>query len=608
MELERNRDHDLEDVKVILTALQESMRAVQLALSQPSGFSSDQLRARLVDWRGSLSRLAQELSVEQTDQLTTLYEISQAINSSLDLDETLNAVMDSLIHLTGAERGCLMLLDEDGGLSTQIARDFGERSELELSRSVVREAIEQGEPVLTTNAQVDPRFSAQDSVIGYHLRSIVCVPLKVRRQVTGALYLDNRVKEGAFSESDMALLTAFANQAAAAIENARLYTMTDQALEARLEELTTMQRIDRDLNASLDFQRVLELTLSWAVRATGADAGALSLVEAGEDRVMASIGDALRPGRLEPDVLQVVLRSQEPVAIGSRRILVPIRCEDRTLGLLDLRRNGEGAFSTDHTGFASRLADHAAIAIENARLYQQVRQANQAKSEFVSIVAHELRTPMTAIRGYADMLTRGLMGPLTDQQMRPVRTIRRNVERMQLLVSDLQDISRIEARQLRLELEPTAIDDVLEGALEAVKGRIEKRAHELVVEVPSDLPKVQADPSRLAQILINLLSNACKYTSDGGEIQVRAWSDGACVHCAISDTGIGISQEDQKRLFTKFFRADGPEVRDRAGTGLGLCITKNLVELHEGEIEVESQLGEGTTFTFTIPTAEHSSL
>jgi len=142
--------------------------------------------------------------------------------------------MDSLIHLTGAERGCLMLLDEDGNLEIQKAQHFDQQSvaasDLELSHTVVQDAVEGGQPVLTTNAQLDPRFSEQESVTGYHLRSIVCVPLRVRGQVIGALYLDNRLRDGVFSEEDLPLLTTFANQAAIAIENARLYTMTDQAL------------------------------------------------------------------------------------------------------------------------------------------------------------------------------------------------------------------------------------------------------------------------------------------------------------------------------------------------------------------------------------------
>jgi signal transduction histidine kinase len=582
------------------------MRAVQKALMRAPGLSSEQLVARLDEWQRLVLETAR--GVFQGSELATIYEIIGVLNSSLDLAETLELVMDSLIHLTGAERGCLMLLDEEGNLEIRAAQSFDQQSvapsDLELSHTVVRDAVEGAQPVLTTNAQHDPRFSTQDSVIGYQLRSVVCVPLRVRGRVIGALYLDNRIREGVFSEADLPMLAAFASQAAIAIENARLYTMTDQALAARLEELTTLQQIDQELNASLDYGRVLELTLSWALRATGAGRGTLSMLdEDGRCRTVSHLGEE-SPRGPEPDAVRLVMASREPIVIGAKRMLVPIRCKDRVVGLLDLRGNGGRSFRPDHAQFASRVADHAAIAIENARLYERVRQANLAKSEFVSLVAHELRTPMTSIRGYTDMLARQIVGPLTPRQAEFLSIIGSNVHRMQVLVSDLQDISRIETGRLRLEMESTALAEAIQNALQATRGQIEGRSQQLELDVPEGLPRVHADPARLAQILINLLSNAHKYTPEGGRIRVRAWLDNGYVHCSVIDNGVGISVEDQTQLFTKFFRSENPAVRQIPGTGLGLCIVKSLVELQGGRIELASALGEGSTFTFTVPVSE----
>jgi len=587
-------------------ALRESMRAVQMALLQPPGLRPEQLVARIQEWEEMITELTG--GPVEGAELATLYEIIGVLNSSLDLGKTLSLVMDSLIHLTGAERGCLVLLDEEGNLEIRAAQHFDLESvasfDLELSQTVVRDAVETGQPVLTTNAQLDPRFSGQESVIGYNLRSIVCVPLHVRERVIGALYLDNRMRDGVFSQADLPILMAFASQAAVAIENARLYTMTDQALAARVEELTTLQRIDRELNASLDVERVLNLTLFWAMQATGVEWGALTILgEEGVIRTVSCTGDK-ETTRPEYTVVEIAMHSQEPFVIGSKRMLVPIRYEDRVVGLLDLRHSDSGSFRPDHIQFASRLADRAAVAIQNARLYEQVQQANRAKSEFVSFVAHELRTPMTSIRGYADMLEKGMVGPLSPDQQEFIHTIRRNAERMQILVSDLQDVSRIETGLLRLDVQPTSLSKALESALQVTQGQIEARSQRLTVEVADGLPEVQADPARLEQVLINLLSNAYKYTPEGGSIRVRAWLRDGYVHCAVADTGVGISAEDQARLFTKFFRSEDPAVREMPGTGLGLCIVKSLVELQGGQIEVESQLGEGTTFTFTVPVAE----
>jgi signal transduction histidine kinase len=377
--------------------------------------------------------------------------------------------------------------------------------------------------------------------------------------------------------------------------------MTDRALAARLEELTTLQQIDRELNASLDVERVLDLTLSWAVRAIEAGRGTMNIVdEDGACHTVSCAGDEGAPGP-EVDVVQMAVASQEPVVVGDTRMLIPVRYEDRTIGLLDLWSEEGVPFRPDQVEFAGRLADHAAGAIENARLYEQVQQADRAKSEFVSFVAHELRTPMTSIRGYADMLKKGMMGPLASDQEEFIDTISRNAERMQVLVSDLQDISRIETRQLRLEMKPTDLTEALKSALQSIQAQIEARSQRLSLDVPEYLPPVYADPARLAQILINLLSNANKYTPKGGRIGVRAWLQEGQVHCAVSDTGVGISPEDQAQLFTKFFRSEDPAVREMNGTGLGLCIVKSLVELQGGEIEFESRRGEGTTFLFTLP-------
>ncbi len=174
---------------------------------------------------------------------------------------------------------------------------------------------------------------------------------------------------------------------------------------------------------------------------------------------------------------------------------------------------------------------------------------------------------------------------------------------MQLLVSNLQDISRIESNQLLLNIKPTAPAKALENALQTVEEQIKAQSQQLTVRASDDLPLVQADPARLEQVLTVLLDNACKYTPKGGHIDVQVWQQGAYVHCTVSDNGIGIAQQDQERLFTKFFRSEDQAVREKFGAGLGLCIAKRLVEFHGGEIKVESQLDEGTTCTFTVPVA-----
>jgi signal transduction histidine kinase len=231
--------------------------------------------------------------------------------------------------------------------------------------------------------------------------------------------------------------------------------------------------------------------------------------------------------------------------------------------------------------------------------------AKRAQADFVSFVAHELRTPMTSIRGYADMLAQGVTGPISSEQAQFLHTIIRNTERLQILISDLQDITRIESDRMNLEIKTTSLAAALKSASENVRGLIEERAQQLTMDVPDDLPSVSADPKRLEQILTELLRNASKYTRPNERLRVRVWLQAQHVHCAVSDAGIGISPADQAQLFTPFFRSEEPAVREMHGTGLGLCIIKYLVERQGGELTIESVLGQGTIVTFTVPIATY---
>ena len=589
-----------------LRELAESMQAAVQALQSTNEAPEDQLVRQIRAWQSIISELAG--SVAKNAELAALHDLNRVFNSSLDLPDTLDQVMESLIRLTGAERGCLMLQADSGELAIEAARNFDqesvEASDLEVSHTVVEEAIDTGEPVLTTNAQMDPRFSGEASIIGYHLRSIICVPLKARGRVIGALYLDNHIREGVFCREDLPTLTTFANQAATAIENARLYTETDQALAARVEELTTLQRIDRELNRNLDLDRVLNLTLSWALEGTRADSGVLCIpLGEGETHTVRASRHEMEPTDPDPGEIKLAMRSAEPIAVGGLRLLIPIRLEQRTIGFIDLRSRGIPGFREEHKRFASRLADHAAVAIENARLYEELRRANLAKSEFVSFLAHELRTPISSVMGYGTLLADGTAGPLTPKQEKFLDAMQRNVNRMELLVSDLQDISRIEAGRLSLDPVKVSLETVVRNATQALSAQIEGQGQTLDVDIPDRLPPVEGDPMRLGQVVSNLLSNAHKYTPVGGRISISARAVNGYVECAISDTGIGISAEDQEHVFDKFFRAGSPAVESVPGTGLGLSIARSLVEIQGGSIEVESELGEGSTFRFTVPVA-----
>ena len=280
----------------------------------------------------------------------------------------------------------------------------------------------------------------------------------------------------------------------------------------------------------------------------------------------------------------------------------------------------EPAFKPDqpttpvHGDLASQAADEArkALAVENTRLRASLREAEQATMEFLDLVAHELKQPLTAVQGYAKMLMMGIGGELSETQEEFVQVINANADRMGKLVNDLLEISRLEAGRITLKLAAVDLREIVEETLAKSRAEIESRHHTLQFEVPEELPPVMGDRVRLLQILTKLVSNAYMYTPDGGTIRIVAGrTDDPAVpaghlQVSVSDTGIGISVQHLPRLDEKFFRADHELVRAQPGNGLGVPIAHHLVELHGGQFWVESELDKGSTFSFTLPIASQS--
>ncbi len=582
------------------------------------------------------ARLLQETQ-KRALQLSTLNEVTRQLTSTLELEPLLQNILENAVGILNCEAGSFFLVDEHSGELVfrvtvgPVAKDLlGQR--LPPGSGIAGRAADTRQPVIENDVRRSPYWN--ENVVkptGFVTRAILAVPLLIKDRVIGVVEVINRRDGLPFVEEDQTLLTAFAGQAAVAIENARLYTLTDQELAARVEELSVMQRIDRELNASLDVERAMRITLDWAIRRSQAAAGLIGIVEQDKLRVVAQQGyDEYTHGNdngnwlsLESPPLKSALESGLPQRLpltpgtgealkaGARtQIVVPIRREASVIGLLMLESAGE---AQEDMAFLSRLSDHAAIAISNAQLYSEVQRANLAKSEFVSFVAHELKNPMTSIKGYTELLAAGAVGQISEMQANFLNTIRSNVDRMATLVSDLNDQSKIEAGRLRLDFTAVEVSALVNEVLRSTKRQVEDKKQTVRVEIPASLPKVWGDRTRLEQILTNLVSNANKYTPEGGTIVIGAEADahrweaeggGRVVHVWVRDNGIGINPEDQQKIFQKFFRSEDPKAREVSGTGLGLNITKSLVEMQGGRIWFESEFRKGTTFHFTIPVAE----
>ena len=580
------------------------------------------------------ARLLEETQ-KRAHQLSTLNEITRQLTSTLDLDLLLQNILENAVGILNCEAGSLFLVDEHTGelvfrvtVGPVATNLVGKR--LPPGTGIVGRAVQSRGPVIENEDQLsNSRFTGVDQQTGFVSRSLMAVPLQVKDRVTGVVEVINRRDGLPFVQDDQTLLTAFAGQAAVGIENARLFTLTDQELAARVEELSVMQRIDRELNASLEMDRAMRITLDWALRQSGADAGLIGMMEAENLRIMSDVGfdeyiaalvDRTMKVELPPMVraLETGLPQQAAVVASKDKLLsashtqmvIPIRRETAVIGLLFLESTNDSQVDID---FLTRLTDHAAIAISNAQLYGEVQRANLAKSDFVSFVAHELKNPMTSIKGYTELLAGGAVGQINEMQTNFLHTIKSNVERMSTLVSDLNDNAKIEAGRLRFEYKATSAADLVDEVVRTMKRQIDDRKQTLEILIPEKLPPMWADRIRVGQVLTNLLSNAYKYTPESGVLQVgveeteNLWdSDGAprVIHLWVKDNGIGLTVEDQQKMFQKFFRSDDPKAREAPGTGLGLNITKSLVEMQGGRIWFESEYRVGTTFHFTVPVAE----
>jgi signal transduction histidine kinase len=559
-----------------------------------------------------------QIEQKSAGRFEALYNVSAMIGASLDIDKVLEHIMDAVIQLTGAERGFLMLRDDDGDLQVRIARNLDQQTltsaDFEYSRTIASHVLDTGEAVVTTNAAEDSRFAGQASIVSRALRSIMVAPLRARGRVIGIAYVENRIVAGLFGEEDLATLETLMAQASVAVDNAMLFNATDDELSRRLDELQQLRRVDLQLNETLDPDTAMQVALSWAVRLSGAERGTIAFLEgrpshlvnqhhypAESETATSAFLDEQIPSSmamLETHTAQVVNEGDSAYV----QMLLPIIRDKDAIGVVMLEAPAETGFTDEQREIAERVVARSVVSIENARLYKRAQDADRAKSEFVGIVAHDLKAPMTSIGGYADLMLM-MQKDMDDRQREFLERITGTVKRMEMLVSDLADISRIESGQFFMNEVRTPVSEVVQAIRDTIMPQVDKRQHTFVEKVDDDLPDMYTDYYRLVQVLTNLLSNAYKYTPDGGTITLHVTRDGDSVRYAVQDTGIGLPPEAVAKLGTKFWRAEDDYTRSQPGTGLGFAITASLVEQMGSQIEIDSEVGVGSIFSFSVALA-----
>jgi PAS domain S-box-containing protein len=523
----------------------------------------------------------------------TLLRIITELSNSLDMEQVMSRALGVLMQSIGSQQGLIYLPQSNRiyqvgkNLATTIA---GEMTSIgkEITRWVIRRRV----PVLVDDLGSDGRWKVPED-LSPSFSSLIAVPLVLGEEILGALLLISE-QPNAFIVEQVSLVEATARQFSITINNAELFNLIRDQAE-NLGGLLRNQQIESSRSRA-----ILEAVAD-GVLVTDAQ-NRLTLCNASAERML---------GLKAQDVLnQPLEKFATPFGETSHQWLQTIQKWSKD----------PGAYQGEV--FADRLMveNGAAVAVTLAPVFFRSEflatvsifrdithevQVERMKSEFISNVSHELRTPMTSIKGYVEVMLMGVTGQLSQQQEHFLKIIKNNTERLNILVNDMLDVSRIEAGRLVLNLQSVDLEKMVKDILAEYQriSKEEERSMNFALHAPSDLPGVKADPARLRQIISNLVNNSYNYTPEDGHVSVRLSLLDGMAQVDVNDDGIGIVEKDQERIFERFFRGEDPLVLQKAGTGLGLAISKILIEMHGGKIWFSSagKKGEGSTFSFTIP-------
>jgi signal transduction histidine kinase len=596
-------------------------------------------------------RLFQELK-ESLEQQTATSEILGVIASSpTDIQPVLNTVaanaarlcesVDAQIHRV--EGNMVRKVASYGSISPVFA--IGETRPIGRDRGfLVDRAIRDGQTIhihdYRTESEAD--YDVKRAVVGLGIRTALAVPLLREGIPIGAIMI-RRTEVRPFTEKQIKLLETFAHQAVIAIENVRLF----QELQARTSELArsvgelrALGEVGQAVSSTLDLETVLTRIASHAVQLTGAAGGVIYEYDEeseefhlrGSHQIEKEFVETLRasPIRLGGGALGQAASSRAPVEVtdifnerdfsatrlrpvlrqlGYRSLLaVPLLREGRIMGGLTIFRRTAGNFPPEVANLLQTFATQSVLAIQNARLFReiedksrQIEAANRHKSEFLANMSHELRTPLNAIIGFSEVLGERMFGELNEKQAEYTEDILTSGRHLLSLINEILDLSKVEAGLMELEVAKFDLPLAIDNARTFVRERATKHGINLNVTVDERLGDFVGDERKIKQILLNLLSNAVKFTPEGGRIGINAKQADGSVEISVSDTGIGIAPEDQAKIFEEFRQVGGDYAHKSEGTGLGLTLAKKFVELHGGKIWVESEVGKGSTFSFTLP-------
>lgn len=559
--------------------------------------------------------------------LLALHEIARTINqTSADIEETLRQIADLSVQVLGIPVCTISLISEDGRTWSGIAashpnNDLWRRQTGRIyEKSTMRQIVVHKQPVVVDDVTARQEYREWMAHV-LDIRSFMALPLQVRGEVEGTVILGT-AEAHRFTPEEVDLGRSLADHIAIAIDNARLV----ERERRKAHQLVELHRLATALNSEMVPDAILDQVAEMACLLLAAPACNVLMVEEGQREMVCRVSKGVSEGfaSLQPVLLEAGRANSRQ--ISSYRIIektqhdssdeditvqcvlmVPLEHQGRRLGLLNIYRDGDGCrFGEDEVELAQTLAAYASTSLVKAELLQQtaeveaIKEAERLKMEFVSVVSHELRTPLTTIVGMSELLRDF---PVTAQQGREMaEAIHREGRRLTHLIDDLLDMGRLEEGRLELRIDEVDLAAILHEM--AAQAAIFAANHVVQVTVGPSLPPAKGDANRIRQILFNLLTNAAHYSPGGSTISVEARAVDGFAEVSVADQGVGIAPDELSHIFDKFYRGRGTATDPKAGVGLGLYITRSLVEMQGGNIRVESEPDKGSTFTFTLPLSD----
>lgn len=622
-----------------------------------------------------------ESEQERRKVANTLMEVGRFVSSTLDSQEVLERVLEQLGRIVPFDTAAILLpshqietaleAEEPFQMSTQATAGAGLTAAalLELKGKtytfmpgglVTRVCMAQ-QPIIINDLLYDERSTGEIPLgtipSSPDARTWMGVPMLAQNRIVGVIALD-KIEPNFYVDRHATIALAFAQQAAIALDNARLHTESEENLREtrqRARRLASMNHVSAMLSATLERDPVLNTVAELLVDLFQVDHCGIVLLESQGEygtlvneypdtgsvgmRVMSNVGGQYRHIMSLPSTVMIDMDIEMVdeatrytlERVGAKRTIVtPLIARDRMIGSIGLDlRDPDFQFSEGDLETLSTIAGQVAIAINNMQLYDEAVQANRLKSEFLANISHELRTPLNAIIGYTELLLGGTYGELQQRQIDRLERVYGSAKHLLNLINDVLDLSKIEAGQMKLNVEPLDINWILESALTEIRPQADEKMLSLHVEIESDLPAIAGDGQRIRQSLMNVLGNAVKFTKEGsihviaatrhvvqGGFRERPKSvspftlnlppghsvpDGEWLSVSVIDSGIGIASENQQMIFDAFRQVDGSTIREYGGTGLGLAIVSKLVSLHGGLVWAESEVNVGSAFTLLLP-------